>query len=313
MPVRAADVSGDAITVEGRTLKLSNTDKVLYPETGFTKGHVIAYYQAISEVLLPHLRDRALTMKRYPNGVDGEFFYQKDAPKHRPDWVRTVEVKNRGDGRAVNYTVVDDLPTLLWAANLADLELHTSLARARNVDVPTAMVFDLDPGPPATIAECCRIGIWLRDLLAGHGLDSYPKTSGSKGLQLYVPLNGRTGYDRTKEMARDAARLLEHEHEELVVSNMRKELRDGRVLIDWSQNDRRKTTISVYSLRARPEPTVSTPLRWDEVEECERAGDPGLLVFRWDAVLDRVEQHGDLFAPVLEQRQSLPRAGALDG
>ena len=303
-------MSGDAITIEGRTLKLSNTDKVLYPQTGFTKGNVIAYYQAVSEVLLPHLRDRALTMKRYPNGVDGEFFYQKDSPKHRPDWVRTVEVQNRGDRRTVNYTVVDDLPTLLWAANLADLELHTSLARARNVDVPTAMVFDLDPGPPATIVECCRVGIWLRDLLAGHDLDSYPKTSGSKGLQIYVPLNGRTGYDRTKDLAREAARLLEDEHEELVVSNMRKELRDGRVLIDWSQNDRRKTTISVYSLRARPEPTVSTPLTWAEVEECEKAGDPGLLVFRWDAVLDRVEQHGDLFAPVLEQRQSLPRAGA---
>ncbi len=301
-------MSGDTIEVEGRTLKLSNTDKVLYPQTGFTKGNVIAYYRAISDVLLPHLRDRALTMKRYPNGVDGEFFYQKDAPKHRPEWVRTVAVENRGDGRAVNYTVVDDLPTLLWAANLADLELHTSLARARNVDVPTSMVFDLDPGPPATIVECCRVALWLRDLLSGHGLESYPKTSGSKGLQLYVPLNGRTGYDRTKDLARDAARLLEEEHGELVVSNMRKELRDGRVLIDWSQNDRRKTTISVYSLRARPEPTVSTPLRWDEVEACEAGGDPGLLVFRWDAVLDRVQEHGDLFAPVLEQRQRLPRA-----
>ena len=299
-------MSGHTITVSGRELKITNPEKVLYPEAGFTKGDVIAYYRAIAPVLLPHLRGRALTMKRYPNGVNGEFFYQKESPKHRPDWVKTVPIWSAGNGRDVNYTVVSSLPALLWAANLADLELHTSIARARNPRRPTALVFDLDPGPPATIVECCEVALMIRDRLGRDGLRCFPKTSGSKGLQLYAPLNTPVGHDDTKTFARDLAKSMEAEHADLVVSNMRKELRTGRVLMDWSQNDYRKTTICVYSLRARPHPTVSTPLQWDEVEATPGHRDPERLVFDWAAVLERVERMGDLFEPVIKLKQKLP-------
>jgi bifunctional non-homologous end joining protein LigD len=299
-------VSGHTITVSGRELKITNPDKVLYPEAGFTKGDVIAYYRAIAPALLPHLRGRALTMKRYPNGVDEEFFYQKESPKHRPDWVTTVPIWSPGNARDVNFTVVNALPTLLWAANLADLELHTSMARARSPSRPTMMVFDLDPGPPATIVECCEVALMIRDRLARDGLRCFPKTSGSKGLQLYAPLNTPVGYEGTKTFARDLAKTMEAEHADLVVSNMRKELRTGLVLMDWSQNDYRKTTVCVYSLRARSHPTVSTPLEWDEVEATTAHRDPERLLFDWAAVLDRVERLGDLFEPVLKLRQKLP-------
>jgi len=299
-------VSGHTITVSGRELKITNPDKVLYPEAGFTKGDVIEYYRRIAPVLLPHLKGRALTMKRYPNGVDDEFFYQKEAPKHRPEWVTTVPIWSEGNGRDINFTVVNSLPTLLWAANLADLELHTSMARARTPRRPTMMVFDLDPGPPATIIECCEVALLIRERLARGGLRCFPKTSGSKGLQLYAPLNTPVGYDGTKGFARDLARTMEAEHTDLVVSNMRKELRTGRVLMDWSQNDYRKTTVCVYSLRALAHPTVSTPLSWDEVEQATDHRDPERLVFDWAAVLERVDRLGDLFEPVVKLRQKLP-------
>jgi bifunctional non-homologous end joining protein LigD len=297
----------EVLRVGGRRLKLSNPDKVLYPAAGFTKRDVVGYYRAIAPVLLPHLKGRPLTMKRYPNGVDQEFFYQKEAPQHRPEWIRTVPVWSRSNKRDVNFLIVDTLSALVWIANLADLELHTSLSRAGSLARPTMLVFDLDPGPPATIVECCRVGVLLRDMFAPLGLECFPKTSGSKGLQVYVPLNTAVGYDSTKAFALATARRLEEAHPDLVVSNMRKELRTGKVLVDWSQNDDMKTTICVYSLRAREQPTVSTPLRWSEVERAMKADDPTQLVFQWDAVLKRVERHGDLFEPVRRLKQKLPR------
>jgi bifunctional non-homologous end joining protein LigD len=292
--------------VDGRKLRLSNLDKVLYPKPGFTKGEVIDYYARISPALLPHLRGRPLTMKRYPNGVEGEFFYEKQCPSHRPDWVTTAAVWSRHNKANIDFCLVQDLPTLVWAANLADLELHTSLSLAAEIERPTMLVFDLDPGAPADIVDCCRVGVWVRDLFEQLGLESFAKTSGSKGLQVYVPLNVETSYDETKPFARAVAELLEKQHPDHVVSRMTKSLRPGKVLVDWSQNDEHKTTVNVYSLRAKEQPTVSTPVAWDEVEECLRTNDAKLLTFPSDQVLARVEELGDLFAPVLTLKQELP-------
>jgi bifunctional non-homologous end joining protein LigD len=299
-------VSETLRTVGGRRLKLTNLDKVMYPSAGFTKADVIDYYTRVAPVLMPHVRNRPLTLKRYPDGVEGEVFYQKQAPKHRPDWVKTVRIPTRD--RDIDFVVVTGLPTLVWLANLADLELHTSLARATSVDRPTALVFDLDPGAPATVVECCRVALLIRRLGEQVGLEFWPKTSGSKGLQMYAPLNGRAGFDRTKEFAHAVATRLEQEHPELIVTTVKKEVRDGRVLIDWSQNALMRTTINVYSLRARERPTVSTPVTWREVERAAREGDPDLLVFDWQAALERVDRQGDLFEPVLKVRQRLPRS-----
>jgi bifunctional non-homologous end joining protein LigD len=294
------------VVVEGKQLKLSNLDKVLYPKTGFTKGQVIDYYTRIAPAVLPHLRNRTLTLKRYPNGVDQPFFYEKQSPKHRPDWVPTQSVWSEGNARNVDYTICNDLPTLVWLANLADLELHTNLSLASDVNAPTMMVFDLDPGPPATIVECSRVGLWIRELFAQLKLHAFPKTSGSKGLQLYIPLNTPVTYDDTKPFAHAIAELLEKQHPELVLSSMSKEARKGKVFVDWSQNDRIKTTIGVYSLRAKDLPTVSTPVSWAEVEECLERGDPEFLSFRSDEVLARHQELGDVFLPVQELRQTLP-------
>ena len=290
------------VEVEGRRLSLSNLDKVMYPAVGFTKGQVIDYYTRVAPVLLPHLRDRPLTLKRYPNGVEGGHFYEKQCPSHRPDWVRSEPVEL--SSKTIHFCVCDDLPTLVWLANLADLELHPSLSKVPAVERPTLMAFDLDPGEGTGLAECCEVALLLRDALAHLGLECFPKTSGSKGIQVYVPLNtGDVDYDHgTKLISNALARHLESEHPKLIVSSQKKELRRNRVLIDWSQNDEHKTTVSVYSLRARERPTVSTPLSWDEVE----AGDPDALVFEAEDVLARVEEHGDLFAPVAELEQSLP-------
>ena len=293
-----------AVEVEGRELRLSNLDKVMYPATGFTKGQVIDYYTRIAAAVLPHLEGRPLTLKRYPDGVDGKFFYEKECPSHRPDWVHSKEI-NTGR-KKVNFCVCDDLPTLVWAANLADLELHTSLSLAKKIKRPTMMVFDLDPGPPAAILDCCRVGLWLREALDGIGLESFPKTSGSKGLQLYVPLNSDVTYDDTKPLSRALAQHVEREHGDLVVSSQKKSLRKGKVLIDWSQNDEHKTTVCVYSLRARERPTVSTPVEWQEVESALENEDADALVFESDDVLERYEDRGDLFAPVVEVEQRLP-------
>src|SRR5438128_5854652 len=295
------------LIVEDRKIQVSNLDKVLYPKVGFTKGQVIDYYIRIAPVLLPHLRDRPLTMKRYPNGVDAEFFYEKNCPSHRPKWVKTSNVWSEGNNRTMNYCLAQDLPTLVWAANLADLELHTSLAKKDDVARPTMMVFDLDPGAPADIVQCCQVGLWLRDLLVKMKLKSFVKTSGSKGLQVYVPLNTPVTFDQTKDLSRALARHLEGEHGNLVTSNMSKSVRKGKVFVDWSQNDEHKTTICVYSLRARKEPTVSTPVTWDEVANCLKKKKAALLKFRSDQVLARVEKMGSLFAPVEKIQPQLPK------
>ena len=294
------------IEVEGRRLSLSNLGKVFYPATGFTKGEVIDYYTRIAPVLLPHLRGRHLTLKRYPDGVDGQFFYEKQCPRHRPDWVRTARVPIRTDGRSIDYCLVEDLATVVWLANLADLEMHTPLARADSPAAPTMLAFDLDPGPPATIVECAEVACRLREAFDHFGLLAFPKTSGSKGMQLYVPLNTPTTYRVTKPFAQGVAQVLERRHPELVVSEMRRDLRAGKVFIDWSQNDEHKTTVCVYSLRARERPTVSTPITWDEVEAVLRSRDPDELAFTSDEVLARVAEHGDGFAPVLALEQELP-------
>jgi len=299
-------MADSVIEIQGKTLTLTNLDKVLYPATGFTKRQVIDYYARIAPVLLPHLKGRALTLKRYPNGVDSEFFYEKNAPKHRPDWVKTVPVWSEGNNRTMYYVEAADLPTLIWLANLAAIELHPSLALAKDVSCPTMMVFDLDPGPPANIVQCCQVAFWLREIFEHFNLQSFPKTSGSKGLQIYVPLNTRTSYDVTKPFARALAQLLEQEHPDAVVSDMKKSIRTGKVFVDWSQNDQHKTTVAVYSLRARERPTVSTPVKWEEVERAFKKKHAGLLLFEAPQVVARAEKMGDLFEPVLKLKQKLP-------
>jgi bifunctional non-homologous end joining protein LigD len=300
------------VVVEGRALRLARLDKVFYPATGFTKGQVIDYYRRVAPVLLPHLRDRPLTLKRYPEGATGPYFYEKRSPPYRPDWFRTEAVWSEGNQEYIDYCVVDDLPSLIWIANLADLELHPSLSFHDPVDRPTVVAFDLDPGPPAGLAECCRVALLLREIFQGLELDSFPKTSGSKGLQIYLPLNTPVDYGQTKAFARAAAELLEARYPELVVSQMKKSLRQGKVLVDWSQNDAHKTTVCVYSLRARERPTVSTPVTWQEVIRAARSGDANALVFEAEAVLARVARSGDLFAPVLTLRQALPARSSVE-
>jgi len=295
------------LIVDDRKLQVSNLDKVLYPKAGFTKAQVIDYYIRIAPVLLPHLKDRPLTMKRYPDGVEGQFFYEKNCPAHRPKWVQTTKVWSEGNQRIMHYCLANDLPTLVWAANLADLELHTSLSRKNKIERPTTMVFDLDPGAPADIVECCQVGIWLRELLGGMNLKAFAKTSGSKGLQVYVPMNTAVTYDQTKGLSRSLAQRLEREHPDRVTSNMSKAARKRKVFVDWSQNDEHKTTICVYSLRAKEEPTVSTPVSWTEVENCLKNKRAELLRFRSDQTLARVEKQGDLFELVATLKQKLPK------
>ena len=268
---------------------------------------MIDYYARIAPVLLPHLRGRPLTVIRYPDGVEGKHFYEKNCPSHRPGWVRTAPIFSGERAGTIDYCVADSLPTLVWLAQLAALELHPSLSLAAAMDRPTVLAFDLDPGPPATIVECCRVALLLRELFARFGVECFPKSSGSKGMQVYVPLNRELGYETTKPYARSVAQALEAAAPELVVSRMTKKLRTGRVFVDWSQNSRSKTTVAAYSLRAREAPTVSTPLHWDEVSDALDAGDPDLLRFEAPDVLARVEQHGDPFAPVLELEQELPQ------
>ena len=293
-----------AVLADGRTLKISNWDKVLFPQTGFTKGDLIGYYARIADAVLPHLRDRPLTLKRYPNGVQEPYFYEKQSPSHRPAWVQTARIGS------IDYTLAQDRATLIWLANLADVELHTSLALAGDPERPTMLVFDLDPGAPAGIVECSEVALVLRGLFTQLGLQSTVKTSGSKGMQMYVPLNvdsGSVSYQQTKPFARRVAELLEQRLPELVVSRMTKQLRAGKVLVDWSQNDAHKTTVNVYSVRARERPTVSAPVSWEEVQGCLEARDPELLSFETDQVLERVADQGDRFAMLLSTRQELPR------
>ncbi len=294
------------IEVQGKQLKLSNLEKVLYPATGFTKQQVIDYYVRIAPAMIPHMAGRPLTRKRYPNGVDEEFFYEKNAPQHRPDWVKTAPIWSEGNRRMVHYILADDLPTLVWLANLAAIELHPSLSLAKEITCPTMMVFDLDPGPPANIVQCCEIGLLLREIFEHFSLQSFAKTSGSKGLQIYVPLNTPTNYKSTKPFAHALAQLLEQDRPKEVVSDMKKQVRTGKVFVDWSQNDEHKTTVGVYSLRARERPTVSTPVTWEEVERTFKKKDANLLVFEAKQVVARAEKMGDLFAPMLELKQRLP-------
>jgi len=286
------------VEVDGRKLSLSNLDKVLYPETGFTKAQVIDYYLHVAPVMLPHIASRAVTIKRYPEGVDGDFFFQKNAPAHRPDWVPTAKIPSPGSTKSretIEYILGGDLPTLIWAANLAALELHTPMWRYPQIGEPDLLVFDLDPGPPATVVECCEVALLLRPLLTEHGLTPVAKTSGGKGLQLYASVDGMTS-PQTSDLAKGLAERLEQEQPKLIVSKMTKALRSGKVLIDWSQNNAAKTTVAPYSLRARPQPTVSTPVTWDEMQACKRATD---LVFTADEVAQRVDTKGDFFAAAL--------------
>src|SRR2546421_3653246 len=293
------------LIVEDHKIQVSNLDKVLYPKAGFTKGQVINYYIRIAPVLLPHLKDRPLTMKRYPNGVAQPFFYEKNCPAHRLSWVKTAKVGSEGNQRNMHYCLAQDLPTLVWAANLADIELHTSLARRKDVARPTMMVFDLDPGAPADIVQCCQVGLWLRDLLAKMKLKSWPKTSGSKGLQVYVPLNTAVTFDQTKTLSRAFGEHLERAHPKLVTAKMARALRAGKVFVDWSQNDEHKTTVNVYSLRAKEQPTVSTPVTWDEVANCMNKKNAKLLVSPTAPFLRRVEKSSDPFEPVETRKQKL--------
>jgi bifunctional non-homologous end joining protein LigD len=293
------------VKIDGRRVRLSNLDKVMYPEAGFTKANVVDYYARIGTVMVPHLADRAVTMVRWPDGVEGGSFFEKRCPGHAPEWIRRTDFD-----ADLTQCVIDDLPSLVWAANMAALELHTLQARTRRPDQPTAMVFDLDPGPPAGVLDCCRVGLELRDVLLDLGLQSVVKTSGSKGLHLAVPLNA-TGVtaDATKEFALACGQLLAKRDREHVTTNMNKAERKRKVFVDWSQNDRHKTTVCAYSLRARPRPTVSTPVTWDEVSDTLDAGDGDALTFEAEQVLERVEKVGDLYAPNLEEKQKLPELG----
>ena len=298
--------SGRQVEVDGRELKLTNLDKVLYPKAGFTKGEVVDYYAKVAEAIVPHLRGRPLTLRRFPEGVDDTdaAFFEKRCPKHRPEWVKTALVPVEKD--EIDFCVCEDLPTLVWMAQLAAIELHPSLSLANELDRPTVLAFDLDPGPPADVIDCCRIALRLRELFDHFGVECFPKTSGSKGLQVYVPLNTKTSYEETKPLARAIAQLLEKQTPKEVVSKMKKVERKGKVFVDWSQNHARKTTIAVYSLRARERPTVSTPVTWDEVEGALERDDRECLIFEAAAVLERIDRDGDLFAPVLELKQELP-------
>jgi bifunctional non-homologous end joining protein LigD len=297
------------VDVDGRTLSLSNLDKVMYPATGFTKGQVIDYYARIGPTLLPHLAGRPVTLKRYPNGVDGQSFYEKNCPKHRPEWMRTAPVWTEVTKRTIEYCLIDEVAALVWTANMAAIELHPSLARAEDLQRPTSVVFDLDPGPPADVLTCCRVALLVREVLDQLGLVSFVKTSGSKGMQLYVPLNSDVTYEDTRPFSQAMAQLLTNRNPDLVVSEQKRELRPGKVLVDWSQNTDFKTTVSVYALRARERPTVSTPVAWEEVEAALRAEDAELLRFETADVLERVTDKGDLFADLLTTEQALPKLG----
>jgi bifunctional non-homologous end joining protein LigD len=304
-----SDKSEVITEIEGRRLTLSNLDKPLYPD-GFTKGQMIDFYVRIAPVLIPHLARRPISLRRFPNGIDGQTFWEKNCPSHRPEWMKTAPIFLSENRKTVHFCLIEDLPSLVWVVNLASIELHPSLATAADIQTPDSIVFDLDPGPGAGMVECCQVGVWLRDALAHLGLQSVVKTSGGKGLQVYVPLNTPTDYKSgTQPFSLALAQLLERHYPELVVTSQKKELRPGKVLIDWSQNTWSKTTVSVYSLRARVGHTVSTPVAWDEVEDTLANSDPDQLTFETADTLARVAEHGDLFAPLLELEQELPKLG----
>ena len=293
------------LDVDGTKVAVSNLEKPLYP--GFTKAQIIDFYIRISPYLLPHLKDRPVTMKRYPDGIDGAHFYEKDAPKFTPAWVRTFNVPRRAGGRDIRYILIDDLPTLVWSANLANLEIHPFLHRAPRIEEPTSVIFDLDPGEGADVLTCGEVAFLIKDVLAKWELESFVKVSGSRGLQLYIPLNTRVTYEVTRPFAKSLAELMAREHPDLALAKMAKSARPGKVFIDWSQNSDFKTTVSVYSLRAKQkEPFVSMPVDWKELKSAMKKGDSERLRFSPDAALKRLEKIGDGFAPVLTLKQRLP-------
>ena len=296
------------VTISGRQLSLSNLQKVLYPAVGFTKAEVVDYYARIAPVMLPHLSGRPITFVRWPDGVEGKSFFEKNCPKHKPDWVPTIEMPV-SEKTLVRFCRIEEAATLAWTANLAALELHPGLATEADLRRPTWVVFDLDPGAPATIVECAQVALWLREVFDGLGLTALAKTSGSKGIQVYVPLHTDVGYDDTGNFALAIGQLLEKWHPAEIVTVQNKDLRVGKVLIDWSQNSYHKTTIGVYSLRAREKPTVSTPITWEEVETLHASGDAEALRFEAGDVLERVEKFGDLWADLLTLEQALPKVG----
>jgi bifunctional non-homologous end joining protein LigD len=292
------------LDVGGRRLTIRNLDRVVFPRTGTTKGDLLGYYVSIGEVMLPHLRERLLHMHRYPEGVEGPRFWQKGCPDYKPEWLPTAPVWSRDKGENIDYCVVNELAALLWAVNIGSIELHTSLHLRDALHSPTVMAFDLDPGPGVGLLACCEVALRLREMFARVNVACYPKTSGSKGLQVYVPLNSGARYEMTKPASRRIAERLEEQTPHAVVSRMARSLRSGRVLVDWSQNTEHKSMVCAYSVRAKERPTVSTPLDWDEVERALDASDPNLLVFEMPEVLERVAARGDLFAPVLTERQT---------
>ena len=301
MTARAAS----ELSVGGRRLAIRNLDRVVFPQPGTTKGALLDYYVRVADVMLPHLRDRLLHMHRYPEGVEGPRFWQKGCPGHRPAWLPTTPVWSRDKGEHIHFCVVNELAALLWAVNIGSIELHTSLHLRKDLHRPSVLAFDLDPGDGAGLVQCCEVALRLRELLAGVGLRSFPKTSGSKGLQVYVPLNSDVAYAAAKPAARAVAELLEAETPDAVVSRMAKALRAGKVLVDWSQNTEHKSMVCVYSVRAKSRPTVSTPVSWEEVKRVVDVGDSAPLVFELDDVLERIAEFGDLFEPVLTARQRL--------
>lgn len=293
---------------QGRTLTVGNLDKVFYPAGEFTKGQLIDYYIRVSEYMLPHLKDRPVTLKRYPDGVEGEFFYEKNAPGYTPDWIETFPVPRRGGGSKINYILVTDLATLVWCANIGTIEFHTFLHRAPAIDRPTEIVFDLDPGEGSSVLNCAEVAFILREVLDELKLKSFPKVSGSKGIQIYVPLNTPATYDATGAFARTLAQLLERQHPKLIISEMAKDARKNKVFIDWSQNADFKTTVAAYSMRAkRQQPFISVPVSWEELETALAGKDSSGLYFQPEPALERLKRVGDLFAPVLKLKQRLPK------
>jgi bifunctional non-homologous end joining protein LigD len=300
------------VTVGNRRLKLTNLDKVLYPKTKTTKAEVIDYYARVAEVILPHLKGRPLTLKRYPDGVDRFNFFEKNCPKHRPEWVKTTPIYVDRRAGEIDFCLCENRATLIWMAQLAALELHPSLSKSTRMEQPTVLAFDLDPGPPAGLVECCKVALRVRELFGAFGLEGFPKVSGGKGLQVYFPLNTKVTYEQTSPFAKAVAQLLEQQTPKQVVSKMAKVDRRGKVFVDWSQNHQKKTTISVYSLRARERPTASIPIHWREVERTAKGGDTDKIRFEIPEAIKRIEKEGDLFEPVLKLKQKLPALDRLE-
>ena len=313
MPAKAKKRDQE-VTVGNRRLKLTNLDKVLYPKTKTTKAEVIDYYARVADLILPHLRRRPLTLRRFPEGVGKPqtSFFEKNCPKHRPDWVKTTPIYVDRRAGEIDFCLCDNQATLIWMAQLAALELHPSLSRATRMEQPTVLAFDLDPGAPAGLHECCKVALRVRELFGAFGLEGFPKVSGGKGLQVYFPLNTKVTYEQTSPFAKAVAQLLEKQTPKEVVSKMAKVDRRGKVFVDWSQNHQKKTTIAVYSLRARDRPTASIPLHWREVERAAKRGDAENLRFEIPDAVKRIEKEGDLFEPVLKLKQKLPALDSLE-